>query len=263
MRLCTIALFTLLFTMTATAIPLPITVSDPGGYGGSIPVPWNKEGSLSDDVLGLLRNFDLDYVKFTAIEAGKIEAEIHVNYASGGVNPITGSWNYWINGHQLTTGDLLFDVDGVYKYGVALTDHDSLTAGALYHITNSQLPFVLDSDAVLETEAGIRKDIPVWIDSGNATQVVGSGISLSSHRDGTTAAWYIDLSFVPTAQFLLDLAHTGAQPGLSVHFASATCANDFLHGNIQYSPVPEPMSMVLMGVGLLALGLFGRRFRRG
>lgn len=261
MRLCTIALLTLLFTMTAAAIPLPITLSDP--YGGSIPVPWNAAGGHSSDVLGLLRDFDLDYVKFTAIEAGKIEAEIHVNYASGGVNPITGSWNYTINGHQLTTGDLLFDVDGVYTYGVALTDHDSLTAGALYHITNSQLPFVIDSNLVLETQDGIRTGVPVWIDSGNATRVVDSGISLSAHRDGTTAAWFINLSFVPTAQFLVDLARTGAQPGLSVHFASATCANDFLHGSIQYNPVPEPMSMVLMGGGLLALGLFGRRFRRG
>ena len=271
MRLLIIALFTLLFTMTATAIPLPvpIQINDMHGtppayaYGGSTPGDAYN-ASTSSDVLGYLRDFDIDYVKFTTIEAGKIEAQIHVNYAGGALDPLElDNWSAYSypNNIQLNTGDLLFDVDGVYTYGVALTAHDGLTAGALYHIANDAPlnGFVKNSDIVLETTSGIRSGKPVWIDSSHADEIVGSGISLGSQRDGTTAAWFINLSFNPTGtSFISELA----TKGLSVHYASATCANDILDGYMKYGEVPEPTSMILMGGGLLALGLFGRRLRR-
>jgi hypothetical protein len=258
MRLITIALFTLLFTMTATAIPLPITIDDMHdgnlAYGGTN--PGDATGGINDDVLGLLRNFDIDYVQFTIIGAQEVEALIHVNYAGGGVNPITGTWDYSIHGHPLTTGDLLFDVGNTYKWGVALTSHNGLTAGTLYQIANVQT-----SDGYLGTHDGIRPHEPVLISAVGATPVADSNIAggLFAEND-VDSAWFITVRFNPgSSSFLTDLANTG----LSVHYASATCANDILDGFIQYNPIPEPMSMVLMGGGLLALGLFGRRFRRG
>jgi len=266
MRLFTIALFTLLFTMTATAVPLPIQINDMHdgnlAYGGENPGD-TAFGGYDDDVLGLLKNFDIDYVKFTTIGAQQVEALIHVNYADGLVNPITQDWSYWIEGsdgtpHRMTTGDLLFDVGDTYKWGVALTTHDSLIAGTLYQIANNE---VLTSDQALGTTSGIRAYQPVLIGAG-ATAVPDSLIpgGLFAVRDGDSSAWDITVRFKPgeNSLFLTALAATG----LSVHYASATCANDILDGYMQYGAVPEPMSMVLMGGGLLALGLFGRRLRR-
>ena len=261
MRLLIIALFTLLFTMTATAIPLPIQIDDMHNgslaYGGADPGD-TAFGGYDADVLGLLKDFDIDYVQFTTIGAQQVEALIHVNYAGGLVNPITEDWNYWIAGSRLTTGDLLFDVGDTYRWGVALTSHDSLIAGTLYQIANNE---VLTSDQALGTTSGIREGQPVLIGAG-ATAVPDSLIAggLFALRDGDSSAWNITVTFRPgeNSLFLTDLATTG----LSVHYASATCANDFLHGYMQYGEVPEPISMVLMGGGLLALGLFGRRLRR-
>jgi len=258
MRLLIIASLVLLFTMTAAAVPLPITISDP--YPGS-----------SSDVRGALADFDIRYVQFTIIEAGMIEAVIRTNYHGGAYS--LNEWDMVIgtehdhHGIVLKPGDLLFDVDGVYTYGVPLTAHDGLTAGALYEVMNGQ-PFTRTARNVLEEygldsahDGSYNPNEPVWIDASHAQEIGGNSL-FESTRIGSTDEIQVTMRFAPTVQFLLDLAHTGAHPGLSVHFASATCANDILDGSFWY-PVPEPASMVLMGGGLLALGLFGRRFRRG
>lgn len=255
MRLLTVAVFTLLFTMTAAAVPLPITISDPYGVAG--------------DVKGALADFDIEYVKFTTIGAGMIEAVIRTNYHSGDAS--LGDWNMNVGEHQVTLepGDLLFDVDGVYTYGVPLTAHDGLTAGALYGVMNGP-SFIRTARDVLggyglssADDGRYNPDEPVWINastnpSASHAQEIGSNSFFESIRLGSSNEIQVTMRFVPTAEFLTNLA----VKGLSVHFASATCGNDFLNGNIQYDAVPEPMSMVLMGGGLLALGLFGRRLRR-
>jgi len=44
---------------------------------------------------------------------------------------------------------------------------------------------------------------------------------------------------------------------MSIHFASATCGNDVVNGNL--APVPEPGTLALFGTGLMAAGLVMRR----
>jgi hypothetical protein len=236
----------MLAAMTAAAIPLstslPITLNDPGGYGGTNPGSASSNG----DVLGLLKDFDIDYIKFTVITAQEVQALIHVNYDHGAASPLN-LYDWPWNGKYLRSGDLLFDVNGTYKYAVPIAPHDSLTAGALYMITN-----VKDSDTVLGTSSGIRPDIPVWMDKTGAS-LIGSKIALSYALDAGISG-IITLRFDPNDAFLADLAN----PGLSVHYASATCANDYMDAEFRYV-VPEPVSMVLMGGGLVGLGLIGRR----
>jgi hypothetical protein len=244
-----------LFAASLAATPLPIVVSDPGGYGGTTPGAAQNNG----DVIGLLKYFDIDAIRFTIIDAMQVEAVIRVNYHNGDANLDPFSIGGGIP--TLKPADLLFDVDGIYTYGVPLSGHDCLIAGALYQVVNGQ-PFVKDAKTVLNygsySSTNFRPSEPVWIKASHA-QLVGDNLFFDAERFGSTSAVDITIRFTPTGDFL-----RAVTDGVSVHFASATCANDVLYGRLQYAAVPEPAAMALTGGGLLAVGLYGlRRRRRG
>ncbi|MBI4876161.1 MAG: hypothetical protein HY822_16110, partial [Acidobacteria bacterium] len=75
MKLLTGASFAVLFALTALANPLPtsVVVYDSGGYVSS--TPGSAHGS-NGDVLGALKDFDIDYIRFSINAAQEIEALI-------------------------------------------------------------------------------------------------------------------------------------------------------------------------------------------
>jgi hypothetical protein len=250
MRLAHRLAFGLLLASALPAAPLPITIPDPGGYGGTTPGGAHSNG----DVIGLLKHFDIDAIRFTTIGAMQVEAVIRVNYHNGDEDLDPFSIGGGIP--TLKPADLLFDVDGAYTYGVPLTGHDCLTAGALYQVVNGQ-PFVKDAKTVLGygsySSTNFRPSEPVWINASHA-QLAGDNLFFDADRYGFTSAVDITIRFAPSSDFLVALAD-----GVKVHFASATCANDVLDGRLQYAVVPEPTGLVLTGSGLLAAALFARR----
>lgn len=261
MRIAIVTLFAALLSGPALPNPLPVSsvVHDPGGYISATP---GTASGTNGDVIGKLKDFDIDYIRFTITAAQQIEALIRVNYHHGATSSpfALNAWSIGgVDGRTVTlnAGDLLFDVDGQYRYGVPLTAHDSLLAGSLYQITNTQ-----QAHQVLglsSTSTSIRPTYPVWMAPAGA-DLIGGKVSMSYARVGTTSAVDISLIFNPSSQFLVDLA----TQGLGIHWAVATCGNDVVDGRIQLGAVPEPGTLVLMGCGLLALGLAGRRrLRRG
>jgi hypothetical protein len=61
--------------------------------------------------------------------------------------------------------------------------------------------------------------------------------------------WRIDVTLSPNL-------FSGLGDQIGVHWASATCANDYINGTV---PVPEPATMLLLGSGLIGLAGYGRK----
>jgi hypothetical protein len=196
--------------------------------------------SLAADVIGVYAEFDIDRIIFTSIAPGNITAQIRFNHALP--NTLTADPSlqaYVYPGVTLPVADLLFDVNGEFKYGVPLVSHDSLTAGALYEVQS-----VYTSDHFLNGSGYFwRFGAPVDIDPAGALLLDPGSAPVTTSIGGAEVQTV--LSFTPSADFYNDLT---AQ-GLSVHFASAVCGNDVLDGRI--TAAPEPGSILLLGSVLL------------
>jgi hypothetical protein len=239
----------------AAACPLAhadsVTISDP--YVGQISSA-SGAASQASDVIGNYSEFDIDKLVFTSITPGNITVQVDFNHAVSG-SPATADLAlnpYVFPKATLPVGDLLFDVNGVYTFGVALVAHDGLIAGDLYQITSTY-----SSDDFLAGSGYYwRFGTPVQMDP-NGAQLIGTGaapvtVGLGGAEVQTT------LSFATNGTFWNDLTASG----LSVHFGSAVCGNDVLDGRIT-APTPEPAQMLLFGtVLLIAMPLLRKKLRR-
>jgi hypothetical protein len=96
-----------------------------------------------------------------------------------------------------------------------------------------------------------------------ATDNFGSDIKVNGHSTGNASPGFSGFTsftlsggsgfFVPGINYLFfDWGSSGGPGGVAVVFTSATA---------DAAPIPEPASLVLLGVGLATLGLAGRRKR--
>lgn len=227
----------------------PVSIIDP--YSGQ-----NNSGSgpasIAADVIGLYAEFDIDQIVFTSITPGNVTAQIRFNHALPNTltaDPSLQAYSY--PGVTLPVADLLFDVNGVFTYGVPLVSHDSLTAGALYQVQS-----VYTSDHFLNGSGYYwRFGAPVDINPAGAVLLDAGSTPVTTVLGGAEVQTV--LSFTPSSGFWNDLS---AQ-GLSVHFASAVCGNDVLDGRI--TATPEPGSILLLGsVLLIGASVLRKRIRQ-
>jgi hypothetical protein len=236
MKLVGILLLTALSLMANT-----LTINDP--YQGAFPGDAQNNG----DVKGLLRLFDIESIQFAQDGSAKIQMSVRLNYNNGDAS--FGQFSVGGDFTQLNVGDVLFSIGNSVKYGIALHTHDGLTAGNLYAINHA-----LTASDVLHSACSscYNPNELVWMDSAGASNI-GNGSVLTLRIYPAGAEVQAGVTFHPDPAFLTDLAN-----GLNVHFAAATCANDFLNGSVQ-SHAPEPGTLVLAGGALIAFGLWKRR----
>ncbi len=160
----------------------------------------------------------------------------------------TNGWNPF--GSEPYVGDK-FDNGEKWEYGLSLDNHLSSTGGtfSLYAL-NTASPATYASQIVLSqvlTTSGIfRHDQEVQVNTSN----VGPAI--------TTGDWSIgNDSMGDFIRFQLNnyASHIGSSSNLGFHWAM-TCANDVIEGVI-----PEPSTVILLGLGLIGLAGYGRARR--
>ncbi|MFA5147921.1 MAG: hypothetical protein WC491_02185 [Candidatus Omnitrophota bacterium] len=182
-----------------------------------------------NDQIGV-STFDIYGIDITN-SGGNLVFDIYTNYPQSGL-PV-GSWNTF-------SGDLALSVTDSYdwSYGIALTDHDGLTAGTLY--SNAQ--WYKSND--YEPASGgytYNKNMMVTLSSGS---VFGVG-SVAWQSITGSPDYKITVSVPYVEGYTPDFMHT--------YMASATCANDFVGA-------PEPVSTILFIAG--GTVLLARRMRK-
>jgi hypothetical protein len=164
----------------------------------------------------------------------QITFSLFTNYPQGGIT--VGSWATF-------AGDLAIDLPGgsSYEYGIALTNHNGIVAGNLYNVTNWNL-----SNSYAPSG---------YIYNQNQIVTIGAGTDI-----GDALISWNSIGSDPTYRIDVTLARNLIPAdGIGLHWPVATCANDYVDGT---TSVPEPATMLLLGLGLIGLAGVRRKFQK-
>jgi len=239
-KFCT-AMMLAAFLAAGAVSAAPYTILD--DYIGGNPTHASYNGY---DVIGVDSVFNLTKME-VEVGNGKLQVKIYGNYFDDIVNNSAGLY-----GTQM--GDLFISTNGYtpytpsasdtyltgeqWEYAIALDSHQAMSGNASLHA-------ISDGDIKLSfVNGGIYR-------ADQEVQFVPKSINAAK----ATGKWEIGQNLDFLAIEILLPGEWAGYDSLGFHWAM-TCANDVIEGG---TPVPEPATMCLLGIGLIGLGGYGRR----
>ncbi len=239
-------IYMVLFLLFSTPVSAATWTLDDTYIGSGAPAAYGQNGgdvvSASGDAA--INNFNIDQMIVTVSDTGEVEISIVTDYSSNILGVGTDYGDLFIS-YEPYSGDDFYDPDAVEWNYVIDTD-----TGAIY--ATSDGAFVSSDDMADEygwSDGTYREGQLVGFEPGEDAQSVAEG-EFDDSQEGLLI-YAFDLE---------DLGLTEEQ-GYELAFRwSMTCANDIIQaGGMEAAPVPEPASMMLLGLGFLCLSALGRK----
>lgn len=223
-------------------------------------------------------NYNIEAMTVNINDTGKVEITINTGYSTAGRDGTFDGTNY---------GDLFISTDGWTPYG---NPNDKYKTDNFNNGTSWEYVFDTSVSNVYKVSQGkiLLSDDPTFTNRANwvnGTNVPGQLYSGSNGINDSRYSWYRhgqEIWFDNTGvtetgdgifsdiysgiggfiTYSFDLSSLGITPeqgyNLGFHWAM-TCGNDVIEGGLSKSAVPEPGTLVLLGLGILGIGIFRQK----